>query len=444
MVVVLSHHQGKEAAMFRASIGGRDAARVAVYRHSLVRLVIPLLVPLAAGPGWSPLTLALGAILMSWDPGPTLAQRFASALTVLDAALPRRRRAGRTYQGFVKALARRGEGVLMTLGALLRGLSERAAGAAWRSGEFVPIAADGSKFDAPRTIANEALGVAGKDKCGPQMTTLLLVHLGVMLPWAWKIGHAADPERSLLRGLLDLLPARTLLVADAGFTGFDLLSELARRKVSFLIRVGRGVRLLRELGYYRHEGQGTVYLWPDSMQSRPPLVLRLIRVGDVWLITDVTDPRRLSARSAAELYRRRWGVEVAFRTLKQTLERRKVRSGQAVNARAELGWSIAGLWVLGLLGVDALRSARIPARRLSFASALAAVRHAAHRPRSTRELRGRLRRAVVDRCRRRGSKKAYRWPHKKRCSPPGAPNVTTATRAQVKTARSLRTDPRHG
>ena len=94
------------------------------------------------------------------------------------------------------------------------------------------------------------------------------------------------------------------------------------------------------------------------------------------MITDVTDPRRLSARAAAELYRRRWGVEVACRTLTQTQERRNVRSGQARNARAELNWAIAGLWVLGLLRIEALRSARVHPLRLSFAWVIAAVRHA--------------------------------------------------------------------
>lgn len=429
--------------MFRASLGGRDAAH-AVYRHTLVRVITTLLPAFDRVGGWSRLGLTLCSILMSWDPAPTLAQRFAATRAVLDRGLPRRRRVPRTYQGFIKALSTRGRGLAAELATHLRALTQKAADRAWRLGEFVPIAVDGSKFDAPRTIANEPLGLAGKDKCGPQMMLLLLVHLGVMLPWAWTIGNAADSERSLLRRCLGLLPARTLLVADAGFTGFELLSELTRRRISVLIRVGRGVHLLRELGFYRREGRSTVYLWPDAAHARPPLVLRLIRIADVWLITDVTDHRRLSKRAAAELYRRRWGLEVTFRTLKQTLERRKMRSGQAMNARAELAWSIAGLWVLGLLGVNALRSARIPPRRLSFASALAAVRHAAHTPCSTRMLRGRLRRAVIDTYTRRGRKTSYRWPHKKKQAPPGAPRVTTATAAQVRTATVLRNtqDPR--
>ena len=150
--------------MYRASVGGRDAAH-AVYRHALVRLMSPLLGVLGPGRGWSAFTLGLAAVMMSWDPAPTLAQRFEAVRAVLDAALPRRRRAGRTYQGFVKALTLHSDDLLGTLVPHLRTLSERAAGACWRVGEFIALGADGSRFDAPRTIGNEPLGFAGKDRC---------------------------------------------------------------------------------------------------------------------------------------------------------------------------------------------------------------------------------------------------------------------------------------
>jgi hypothetical protein len=425
--------------MFRASAGGGDVARSGrrVYRHSLVELLIRLLGRLPAGAGWSAAALAIAAIHMSWDPGPTLGQRFESARTLLDQALPRRRRVGRTYQGFVKALSRRGSAIRHALVRRLRERTRLAAGSDWRIGRWVPIGVDGSRFDAPRTVANEALGIAGRDKSGPQIMGVLLVHLGVMLPWAFARAGARAAERTLLRSLLGVLPADTLLVADAGFTGFELLNELRHRGAHFLVRVGRGITLLAELGYARREGRSTVYLWPDEFRSRPPLTLRLIRVGEVYLVTDVTNPCELSKKTAAELYRRRWGLEVAFRTLKQTLEHRKVRSGTPRHALAELDWAVLGLWALGLLGVEALRSARERPRRLSFALALRAVRHAARTNPAPRTLRGRLRRAVADEYRRKGKKRAYRWPHKKNPPPPGAPVLTKATPRQIREAAAL-------
>lgn len=426
--------------MFDALAGSAVAAPRSVYRHALVRALISVLGPLSGGSGWSPVAVALGAILMSLDAAPTLAQRFESARGVLDASLPRRRRkrrVGRTFQGFVKALARHSGALLIVLEARLRGETIRAAAKDWKARRFVPIGADSSKIDAPRTIANEPLGLAGKDKCGPQMVLLLLSHLGAMLPWASKIGGARDAERTLLRSMLGVLPENTLLVMDAGFTGFDLLSELMKHGISFLVRVGANVHLLTELGAYRRDTNNIVYLWPDSKRDREPLRLRLVRVGSAWLVTDVTDPRELPKSLASELYRRRWGLEVAFRSLKQTLERRKVRSCTAEHARTELAWSLLGMWALMLAGASALPRG-CGARRLSVAGTLAAVRHAMHTRMSDRALRHRLRRCLVEKRERTSSKQAYRRAHKKYPKPPGEPGITKATRAQVEAAKAFR------
>jgi hypothetical protein len=420
-------------------IGGGVPARRTDHRQIVVEFLIPLLGVLGKcrGRGWSPLAVALASILMSWDPAPTLAQRFENARGVLRGILPRRWRLGRTYQGFVKAMMRHSDAAMEPLLPHLRTLTREAAGRDWTIRGLVPIAVDGSMVDAPRTMGNEALGFVGKDKCGPQIRTLLLIHLGAMLPWSFALGEARTSERALLHTVLPLLPENTLLVADAGFVGFDLLSMLKERGTHFLVRVGRGVRLLRDLGCYKREGVSTVYLWPDARRQCEPLVLRLIRVGSVYLVTDITDPRRLSAKIAGDLYRRRWGIEVAFRSLKQTLEHCKVRSGTALHSMTELKWAIVGSWMLSLMGAHQLARAGIPPRRLSLAKVISAVRAARAGHLSKRAFRTRLRGAVQDTYRRRGSKKAYRWPHKKRPPPPGAPQVTKATEAQVHAAKRL-------
>ncbi|MDP1660727.1 MAG: transposase [Phycisphaerales bacterium] len=272
------------------------------------------------------------------------------------------------------------------------------------------------------------------------MLTLLLVHLGVMLPWCFRVGGARASERSLLRDALDTLPENALLVADAGFTGFGLIRAVLARGSHVLIRVGRGAHLLKGLGYAQREGRCTVYLWPDKGERRrvPPLVLRLIRVQDVYLVTDVTDARVLPRSLAGELYRRRWGLEVAFRSLKQTLERRKVRSCTAAHAQMELSWSVVGLWVLALMGVRAVTAGGQGPRQMSVAGVLSAVRWSWWRPAKEAALRRRLRGAVQDGYARKGSKKAWRWPHKKNPPPPGPPRVTTATASEVACAKAHR------
>lgn len=423
--------------MFRASVGGRDAAH-SLYRHALIRIMTEVLPPFSARRGWSMMALAIAATLMSWSPAPTITQRFSDALAALDEALPRRRRTGRTYQGFIKALMLRSGLLVDQVTIHLREKSRTRAGAQWQTGEFVPIGVDSSKFDAPRTQSNEPLGLAGKEKCCPQMVLLLLIHLGSRLPWGWKIGDANAAERTLLRDVLDQLPPDVLLVADAGFTGYDLLRELQSRGLHFLIRVGKNVRLLKELGEYRREGKHTVYLWPLNRRSRRPLTLRLIQVGNVYLVTNVLESPRLSKEAAGDLYRRRWKIEIAFRSLKQTLQRYAVRSGTARHCRVELAWAVIGLWALCLIGAVALARAHIEPQWLSVAAALKAVRDAAHRPDKLNALRSALRKAKLDGYRRRQSKASRNWPRKKNPPQIKAPVIATATALEVRQAERVR------
>jgi hypothetical protein len=425
---------------------------------------------------WVPLLLAATAVLVAWDPSPTLVDRFAAAGVAVSGLFPRRRR-GDTYQGFVKALkACRVAGLTLDkrvaafLRDRLRQIAEAGgkgrkgrAGGHWLRLGWCAFAADGSKFDVPRTKKNEAeFGTSGRKKSGPQQYLTSLWHMGTGLPWAWEQGPARSSERAHLRALLPLLPGGAeadgvLLVADAGFVGYDLLKDVAATGRHFLIRVGANVRLLTKLGWAVQERAGTVYLWPDGQQGkgRPPLVLRLIRLAgngpggkSVCLLTDVADVGRLSDETAGALYRMRWGVELFYRAAKQTLGRRKMCSAAPAQAKLELAWSVLGLMLLGVMAVE-----RVVARAgsgvaaaahdplgWSMAAALRAVRRAARTPaaRPRTPLADQLAGAVKDGYKRAGPKKARNWPHKKKDKPPGEPKLRDATDAEVALAKEIR------
>ena len=59
---------------------------------------------------------------------------------------------------------------------------------------------------------------------------------------------------------------------------------------------------------------------------------------DVWLLTDVLDPARLSAATAARFYRWRWRNEGVFRIYKRTVNKLKLsgRTVRQVHREAEL------------------------------------------------------------------------------------------------------------
>jgi hypothetical protein len=238
-----------------------------------------------------------------------------------------------------------------------------------------------------------------------------------------------------------------LIAADAGFVGYDYLRAVIDSGRHVLVRVGSNVRLLRKLGWAK-ESAGTVYLWPDraAQKNQPPLVLRLVIAAGgkhpVYLITNVSRSR-LGDAQVIDVYRRRWGIELYFRHLKQTFQRRKLRSASAENARVELEWSLVGLWCLALYAQVELTKQGLAPAQLSMAGVLRAFRrmlrdylHPAQRQGCLPAL---LRHALRDSYRRK-DKTSRDYPRKKQPDPPaGPPEILTASTAQVRRARELRT-----
>ncbi len=447
----------------RAPNNRRSCPKRAAYPHPLTAAMADLLGGLmqggrrAARSGrtvlWTPALLCVCAVLMSWDPSPTLGERFEKAGLSLALLLPRRK-AGGTYQGLIKALGRNGGTLHRKVADRLRERMRLECGRHWLREGWCAFAADGSKFNCPRTAANEKFfgcaGKAGKTQGLPQQFLTTLWHMGSGLPWAWESGVAKSSERAHLLSMLGLLPEAALLVADAGFVGYDLLKAIAGSKRFFLIRIGSNVALLRKLGLCAAQNDDTVYLWPQydrrkptRRQRNPPMPLRLIRLQrpgrkTVYLLSNVSEEEKLTVESARLLYELRWGVEVFFRSLKQTLQKRKLRSAAPAQATRELHWAVLGVWVLGLLGVRGVIASGKDPLSFSVALALRRVRHAAatHAAQCP-DLPTQLARAVKDGYERAGPKTSRHWPRRKKSKPPGRPNIRLATRAEVQLAQEF-------
>lgn len=388
---------------------------------------------------WSAKYLLLVWILMGWSVQPQATTRFDEAFSTLSRLYWRRRRSGRTYQGFVKASA---SWTTEALHALWRRLQKKLIARmqqATRWADWTVLVADGSRFDATRTRSNEkALKHVGVEKTRPQWGVTLLMHLPTGLLWDWRQGRAIDSERGQLRDMLDDLPEKTLLLADAGFTGFDLMQELARRGVTFLIRCGSNITLLVEDARTKIEGvhgSKRVYLWPKNRRSQPPLELRLIvfkhRKQRVCLLTNALDTHILSRSMASDLYRARWGVEIGYREIKQSLDRRQLKTRSARLGEAELAGSIVA-WALLRLQACLLMGRHM--FRLSMAIALRVQRSVLEYVRfgcSTAWFAEQMCRSLRDEYERKRPKKARDWPHKKKDSPPKPPLLRTCTNYEL-------------
>ena len=379
-----------------------------------------------------------------------LQDRFEAARNCVLEMFPSRRRPGRTYQGFIKAHKRIPRKMVGYLKDHLRAHHRQVAGPYWERLGWVPFACDGSRVEVPRTARNQKrLGCAGREKTGPQLFVTTLYHMGTGLPWDWHIGKGTESERDHLRLMLAKLPPGSLIVADAGFTGYALMQTMLERGLSFLIRAGSNVSLLEKLDVeweMRSDGQ-VVWLWPQNQRRLPPLKLRLIRLprgsgckGEMCLLTNVSDATRLSDETAAVLYRMRWGVELFFRSYKQTLDQRKLRSKSPRAARWELHWGMTALLLLGLMSVARIVERERDPLSLSMAQALRVIRQAmrhSRRERGCSDLAVRLGQARKDEYHRRSAKAAHDWPRKKRETPPGTPKIRCATEDESRRAYKI-------
>lgn len=415
--------------------------------------------------GWTPRTLAAGALLWAWSGEQTLTERFRTMRRIAIRLFDGQQQLAETYQAFTKILRRWTDRLVSMLQAALHQRMRETLPSHWQVGEFILFGVDGSRIELPRTRSHEqayssvrhrqgrgkrrsARKLATKDVLksnSPQLWLTMMWHAGTGLPWDWRTGPADSSERAHLREMLRGLPEGALVAADAGFVGYEGLRQIVAGERNFLLRVGANVRLLKKLGWAREYG-GTVYLWPDeaARHGQPPLVLRLVVAHNgkhpVYLVTSILSGRALTDQEIIELYAKRWGIELFYRHLKQTFQRRKLLSTSAENARVEIDWSLVGLWAMALYALVEASKHKVPPQRLSFAQLLLAFRRTLrdylHTTERGERLCQRLRKAIIDPYQRK-NKTSRHYPRKKQEHAPGPPLILPASRSQVERARII-------
>lgn len=424
---------------------------------------------------WVPPELIALTLLWIWSSASTLTGAFddarAQSMKLFGKA------ALTTYQGLAGALETWTPRFMPRLQVLLHERMAQIGKLHFRTRLWVAIAIDGSRATTPRTMSNEQAFCAQNYGHGttakyrkkktkglrrrknarakpqpqaPQIWLTMMWHIGLGMPWCWKLGPSNSSER---QHVMDMIGSghfleNTLFVGDAGFVGYEFWQFIMQQNHDFLVRVGGNVRLLENLGFYSKQKKGIVYCWPNAAMSRdlPPLVLRLVkcRIGTktVYLLTSVLDENKLGCKEVKKLYEQRWGVELEFRALKQTFERRKLRSRKSERALVEMEWSIFGMAVIELFALrQQLPATGAAPHKLSFAKSLGAVReslrHINDRPDHVSEFNTLLQAAVIDDHKRTRSKAARYKPNNKDKPSCGSPKVVRANASHRKKLKKL-------
>ena len=127
----------------------------------------------------------------------------------------------------------------------------------------------------------------------------------------------------------------------------------------------------------------------------------------MWMLTSVLDRKKLKKKQIVRYYEMRWGIEVEYRGLKHTLDKRKLRCRTSDHVLVELDWSIFGMAIAELLalreqipktGAQKTKTNYQP-KQLSLANSVTAIRwcmrYISDAPKPNEDLFTKLSKAVV-------------------------------------------------
>ncbi|MCR4412808.1 MAG: transposase [Thermoguttaceae bacterium] len=394
-------------------------------------------------PRWDLHPLLWILLLTTYCCGDSLPEKFEAARAFYVVCCPKRKRPGKSFAGFEKAIAKLPMPFLRALAAGLRGRFQVVFGARWKVGNFIPFGCDGTRQNCPRTEELERrLGSGGKEGSSPTIWNTSIVHLTLGIPFCWRWGKGSKPsERSHLLWMLRWLPRAALMVADAGYVGYEVVAAM-RTQVAFLLRMSSNATFYREtdepLDQFR---EGIVYYWPKKQQreGKPPLRGRLLRIRsvrhktDVWLFTNVEDARELSLETAALCYRWRWENEGFFRTYKRTLKKATLMGRTLAQVHREAEASMIATQLLlgqGALAMRAVGTNGLPVMCSPRRVLLEARRDISARKEPTKPFADRITRAERERRVRTSAKEKRQWPRRKPHTAPHPPILLKLTDEQ--------------
>lgn len=394
-------------------------------------------------PRWDLHPLLYILVLTTYCCGDSLPEKFEAARTFYVASCLKQKRPGKHFSGFEKAVAKLPMPILRALAAAIRGRIKLIFGNRWKVGSFIPFGCDGTRQTCPRTEELEQrLGTGGKKDSPPMIWNTSIVHLTLGIPFCWRLGKGGKAsERSHLIYMLRWLPKSALIVADAGYVGYNVAATMILANVFFLIRMSSNATFYSEtnepLDAFR---EGIVYYWPKTQQDdeKPPIRGRLIRIHscrhkvDVWLFTNVEDTTQLSLETAGTCYRWRWENEGFFRTYKRTLKKVTLmsRTIRLVHREAEASMLATQLLLCqGALAMPVPRKESLPVM-CSPRGVLLEVRRDILGRKASKPFSDRIARAQREQRVRTSPKQKREWPRRKPHSPPHPPALLRLTEEQ--------------
>ncbi len=264
-------------------------------------------------------------------------------------------------------------------------------------------AVDGTGISMPDTPANQALWPQSKSQkpgCGFPMMNLVGVFClltGALVKAAY--GGRSTHESKLFQTIWDTLNQGDVLVADRGFCSFACLASLLARGVDSLFRLPEK-KIRKALGSLlpKSDNFDVIVIWkrpeqrtasqtheefallPESVSVRVvryTIAQRGFRTQRVTMVTTLLDTS-IPASDLADLYFRRWGIELNFREIKIHLNMHVLRCLSPNMIELELRMHFIAYNLIRCVMQKAALTHHVAIRRLSFKGCLDTVRQFAN------------------------------------------------------------------
>jgi len=252
---------------------------------------------------------------------------------------------------------------------------------------------DGTGIALPDTEANQddyPQPSGQKPGCGfPVLRLVAFMSLATGAVSRYSIGTLHEHEQRLFQDLRTHLGAGEVVLGDRNFGTFANLVLLKRQGAEGVFRRhqarGAGVQNLKRLGKDDHLVRWHIRphrapVWLDASVELPStLVVREVtfqvtqpgfRTQSVTLVTTLLDAKSYPAEALAELYLRRWRMELWLRDIKITMDMDMLRTKTPARVRAELAMFLVGYNLMRTVMFDTYKVSKVRLEQLSFTSAL--------------------------------------------------------------------------
>jgi hypothetical protein len=188
---------------------------------------------------WTPEQLVQQAVIWAWQEARNVTDAFVTTLEVCEEL--KIEHAAKTYTAFMSALAHYQTIFGLRLRQKFQALAEEVAGRFWRNNDWVLMGFDGSRVTTSRTVSNEKEFCASNYGHGktakyrkkkskgmrrrkneknkpqpqtPQVWITMMWHMGLRLPWTWRLGPSNSSERGHVMEILadEKFPENTLFL----------------------------------------------------------------------------------------------------------------------------------------------------------------------------------------------------------------------------------------